>query len=142
MNRVAVFSMTQDSFPGYGKHPFHEMVLAFGESESAAAGPEGVVPQLGVVVHAGYEAVCICVVVERVFDSLEVIVVNESCHAYANAVEAVRGEVGRAVAEAILEIEVCTAVESPCSVRGRAALAEAVDPEVGAVGIVASGYAK
>jgi hypothetical protein len=36
---AAVLSVAEDRFPRYGKHPFHEVILAFGESESASTSP-------------------------------------------------------------------------------------------------------
>ncbi len=77
-----------------------------------------------------------------VFDSLEVVVVNKACHANTDAVKTVCREVGGAVTKTILQIEVDAAVESPCAVRGCAALSSAIDPRVGAVGVVTSGNAK
>ncbi len=44
--------------------------------------------------------------------------------------------------EAVLEIKVSAAVESPCAIGGCAALTSAVDAEVGTVRIVASQYTK
>jgi hypothetical protein len=118
------------------------MVLAFGESESATTSPKGIVTDLCVVVHVGYESVGVCFVEEGVFDSLEVVVVDKACHANTDAVKTVCREVGGAVTKTILQIEVDAAVESPCAVRGWAALSSAIDSEVGTVEVVTSGNAK
>ncbi len=65
------------------------MVLAFGESESAPTSPEGIVPDLCVVIHACDESVGVCFVGEGVFDSLEVVVVDKACHANTDAVKTI-----------------------------------------------------
>ncbi len=65
------------------------MVLVFGESESATTSPEGIVPDLCVVVHAGDESVGVCFVGEGVFDGLEVVVIDKACHANADAVKTI-----------------------------------------------------
>jgi hypothetical protein len=57
-------------------------------------------------------------------------------------VKAIRGEVGGAMTEAVLEIKVSAAVESPCAIRGCAALTGTADSEVSTVRVVVSQYAK
>jgi hypothetical protein len=94
------------------------------------------------VVHAGDESVGVCFVGEGVFNSLEVVVIDKACHANADAVKTICQEVGGAVTETVLQVEVSTAGESPCAVRGCAALTSAIDPKVGTVGVVTSGNSK
>ncbi len=94
------------------------------------------------MIHACDESVGVCLVGEGVFDSLEVVVVDKACHANTDAVKTVCQEVGGAMTETVLQIKLSTAVESPCAVRGCAALSGAIDSEVGTVGVVTSGNAK
>jgi hypothetical protein len=64
------------------KVPIDEMVLAFGELQGAAAGPEEIVPDLGIFLHSGKEIGVGVLMSDSVFIVVTIIIVDKTSHVY------------------------------------------------------------